>query len=371
MSQEVGKPVRLQHMRWDETGWDNYAPAMVIEMSAGVDANGNIVAYELNDWHQAFSVAAQTNLETGVTPSDALTTLFVTGALIMGGQYVIPNRSVVNHFVKTGYLKANTMRSPMDIPSVFASEQTIDELAHAVSMDPVAFRRQNMTGNDLWLGVLNAVAQAANWQPKVSGSMLSDANVVTGRGVCLTGHSSGGGHTSSGQPATVGQPTAAAPGIFGAIDGGIDFTNTRDTAAAVVADIEVNKKTGKIVVKHLYAAMTPGLTVNPASVENQIIGQQVMGTSRAMVEALRFDKRNVTSQDWVTYPILRFKDAPKVTPIVVQRLDEPNHGGGEETMAGPAAAIANAFFDATGVRIREVPMTPDAVRATLKAAGVA
>jgi CO/xanthine dehydrogenase Mo-binding subunit len=186
----------------------------------------------------------------------------------------------------------------------------------------------------------------------------------------LAGHSSGGGHTEPGQPATTGQPTAPVAGVSGSIAGGIDFTNTKDTSAAVVADIEVNKKTGKITVKHIYAAMSPGLVVNPASVANQIVGQQIMGTSRMLVEAVRFNKRNVTSHDWVSYPILRFQDSPKVTAVVVQRLDQHIYGAGEESLAGPAGAIANAFFDATGVRLRQLPATPAVVRATLKAAGV-
>ncbi len=349
LSQESGRPVRFQQMRWDEHGWDNYAPAMLIDMRAGVDATGKIVAYDMNDWHQAHSSAAETDLEIGITKSDQLTSLFITSALLAGGQYVIPHRSVVNHFLTTGYLKASTMRCPPDLPVVFASEQTIDELAYALNMDPVAFRRQNMAGNDLWLGVLNAVTKAANWQPKVAASKLSDEEVVTGRGFALCGHSSGGGKTGP----------------------GIDFTNTRDTASAVVADIEVNKRTGKIVAKHIYAALSPGLVINTASVESQIVGQVVMGTSRMLLEEVKFSKSNVTSLDWVSYPILRFKDTPKVTPIVVQRVDEITHGAGEEALAGPGAAMANAFFDATGVRIRQAPMTPAVVRATLKAAGVA
>ena len=131
----------------------------------------------------------------------------------------------------------------------------------------------------------------------------------------------------------------------------------------------MNKKTGKITAKHLYGVAEAGLIINPASAENQIMGNLVMGTSRALVEAVKFNKTRVTSTDWVTYPILRFKDAPKVTTIGISRPDIAPAGMGEATHGPVLAALANAVFDATGVRMKQAPLTPDVVRATLKAAG--
>jgi CO/xanthine dehydrogenase Mo-binding subunit len=154
--------------------------------------------------------------------------------------------------------------------------------------------------------------------------------------------------------------------------------------AGVVADITVNKKTGKITVTHAYGAQDTGLTVYPGGIENQAVGSMTQGASRALYEEVAFDKGRVTSLDWVSYPIMRFKDAPKITFSYIQRYDIPAvdtgsvassgllvTGSGEPPTAPMAAAIANAFFDATGVRIREAPMTPARVRAVLKAAGVA
>ena len=169
---------------------------------------------------------------------------------------------------------------------------------------------------------------ASNWKPRVSASNLGKGNIVTGRGVAIGG-----------------------------------FANA---LPAVVADITVNKKTGKITVDHLYAAQDAGTTVNPASVENQMEGCLVQGTSRALFEQVAFNRVRQSSLDWVTYPILRFKEAPDVTTVIVQRLDEPAAGSGEPTTAAVAAAIANAFFDATGVRLYRAPMTPGYVRAALK-----
>src|SRR4029077_17970037 len=164
-----------------------------------------------------------------------------------------------------------------------------------------------------------------SWEPRVSASNLSAANIVTGRGFGFGTHVAGGG--AQGLP-------------------GLDFTTLDSTtAAATVAHIEVNKKTGQIKVEHLYAAISPGLVVNPARVADQVIGASTQGTSQALIEQVLFNTSNVTSLDWVTYPVLRFKDHPKVTPIVLQRPDLGVHGAGEEPITAVFGAIANAFFD--------------------------
>src|SRR6266853_2230516 len=172
-------------------------------------------------------------------------------------------------------------------------------------------------------------SQAAQWSPRVAASSLSNADVVTGRGIGLGTH-----HVSYG---------------------------------AAVAEIEVNKRTGEIVAKRLYGALDAGLVVNPALVENQIVGQMVQATSRVLKEEVIFDTGSVTSVDWASYPILRFAEHPDVVPVVVQRLEEPSTGAGEEVMGATAAAIANAFFDATGARLQQYPMTPPRVLAALAA----
>jgi nicotinate dehydrogenase subunit B len=136
---------------------------------------------------------------------------------------------------------------------------------------------------------------------------------------------------------------------------------------AAVADIEVNRRTGVIVATRLYGALDCGLAVNPALVETQIIGQMIQSVSRVLKEEVRFDKRGVTSLDWESYPVLRFAEHPAVTPVVVQRVDEPSTGAGEEVMGATVAAIANAFFDATGARLRQYPMTPERVLTALAA----
>ncbi len=332
MSQAVGRPVRVQFMRWDELGWDNYGPAHLADVRGGVDADGNIVAFEYHGWHHGWNTA-ETSQELAlggpVQPPVSGRARLVNKETLTA-VYAMPNVRLVNHHVPglDGYLKGGNLRSPMDLSISFASEQTVDELAHAVRMDPVAFRRRNMTDRR-WLGVLDAVAQAAAWAPRVAHVAPSTGRVVSGRGVAL------GTHIVS----------------YG----------------AAVADIEVDRESGEIKVRHLYGALDAGLAVNPALIENQIEGMLIQATSRALIEEVQFTQTNVTSLDWKTYPVLRFADHPGVTAIVVQRLDERSTGAGEEVMGAAVGAIANAFFDATGVRMRQYPMTPDRVRTALKA----
>ena len=246
-----------------------------------------------------------------------------------GGVYNVPNRKVVNRTVNgfEGYLKGSFLRSPLDLSISFASEQVVDELAYRCRIDPVAFRRKNTT-DTRWHGVLDAVLNASKWQPRVAGERKS-GDVVKGTGVALGTHFQGYG--------------------------------------AALAEIEVNKRTGAIRVLQLYGAMDPGLVINPLSVEQQMEGQMIQATSRMLMEEVDFNESTVTSVDWGSYPILRFEDAPKVTAIVISRPDQISTGAGEEVLAAAGAAIANAFFDATGVRMRERPFRPDRVLAALKA----
>jgi nicotinate dehydrogenase subunit B len=328
LSQLAGKPVRLQFMRWDEHGWDNYGPAHVGECRAAADANGKIVAYEYQGWQHGWS-NTETSAQLIGTPTSEWPGGGVQGVnrLTCGGMYDIPNLRLVNHKLPvTAYLKGGWLRSPLDLSFAFASEQAIDQLAYLLEHDPYEFRQRNMT-DKRWLGVLNAVAQAAKWTPRTAAANPSKGNIVTGRGIGV------GTHLTS----------------YG----------------AAVAEIEVNRETGRVVAKHLYGAIDAGQVVNPGFVENQISGQLVQAASRVIKEEVKFDQTGVTSLDWSSYPILRFDECPEVTPIVVQRLDQRSTGAGEEVMAAAAAAIANAFFDATGVRMQEFPLTPARVLAGL------
>jgi nicotinate dehydrogenase subunit B len=348
MSKAVGAPVRLQMMRWDEHGWTHYGPAIMYDMRAGVDASGNMVAYEATGFGQGGTSlytgrellgagpgspnATANALPTKVNGSGAVTENLSPWMKVTGTNYKVISKPIDSTM---GILHSSALRAPGAQQTTFADAQTIDMLAVAAGMDSLAFRLQNMlpdATNQRWSAVLQAAATAAGWKPWVSGSNLSKENVVTGRGIANSHH--GGAY------------------------------------AAVVADVQVNKKSGKILVTHLYAAQDSGFAVNPDLIYNQMIGNVIQGTSRALSEEVTFNKNQVTSIDWIGYPILRMKDSPKVTNVLVQRTDQPSLGSGEPVTCPLTGAIANAFFDATGVRMHECPMTPGRVRATLKAAGV-
>jgi nicotinate dehydrogenase subunit B len=335
MSQLAGAPVRLQLMRWDEHGWDNYQSAMIMDVRGGVDANGKLTAYDYTLTSAPYSTVIDLTSELTGSPYPTAMTGARADDPSTNVMYFSPNKRVTGKTlpVYNGYFRAGSLRSGGEGQlSAFGAESFMDEMAYAAGMDPIEFRRKNIA-DDRWLGVLNAAAQAANWKPRVAASVKQTGDVVVGRG-------------------------------FG--------SGTHGTAAysAAVVDIEVNKKTGKIRATHIYNATDAGLVVNPSGIENQMSGGSIFGLSR-ILEQVNFNKSRVTSLDWVTYPILRFKDAPLVTNVIVSRPDQLPLGTGEPTVCPVPAAVANAFFDATGVRIRSGPFTPAVVRATLRAAGVA
>jgi nicotinate dehydrogenase subunit B len=328
LSQLAAAPVRVQFMRWDEHGWDNYGPAHIGEVRAAIDANGKLVAYQYDGWHHNWS-AVETAAQLAGTPAAEwnVGAAQQVNPMSCGGMYDIANVRLVNHQLPAKeYLKGAWLRSPLDLSFAFASEQTIDELAHLAAIDPYDFRRSNIK-DARWLGVLDAVAKSANWAPRRSKKDRDRQRLVTGRGIGL------GTHLAS----------------YG----------------AAVADVEVEKETGRVTIRRLFGAIDCGLAVNPGFIENQISGQLVQTASRMLHEEVTFNTTNVTSLDWNSYPILRFEECPEVHATVVQRLNERSSGAGEEVMAATAAAIANAFYDATGTRMREFPMTPKRVLAAL------
>ena len=378
MSKELGRPVRVQLSRQDEFGWDNYGPAHLADLRGAIDANGKIVAFEYQAWgydgngvgtaSRLLAVGAPEGRGRGGAGAAAAArgdgagraggggggqrgggaAAPAQGGNFVGGLYQIrisqndmydvTNRRLIEHRVDgRGYLKLGPLRAPLDPPYFFAQEGMIDELAYLAKLDPHEFRKRNIS-NPRWLGVLEAATNAAKWTPRVAASNVSSARVVTGRGIALGTH-----HLQPNQ-------------------------GDRVTFAAAVVEIEVNKDNGRVIAKHVYGAMDCGLAINPGIIESQIVGMSVHGTSLALKEELQFSKTNVTSLDWNSYQTLRCGEAPAVTPIVVQRLNEKSTGAGEEVLPAVVAAIGNAFFDATGVRLRQFPLTPQRVLAALKSA---
>jgi CO/xanthine dehydrogenase Mo-binding subunit len=370
VSAMVGKPVRMQWMRWDQTGWDSYGPSHMYDVTMGANSNGQITVADWTSFGQPSGnidvtrellgqVTWPANPGTGgPTPSD--TGVYgVTGATGYRTQYQFQRRILANSQpIYSGGLKTSALRAPNAPQSYFASEQIVDELAHAASMDPIAFRRANIDGTTIlgarWLSVMDAATLAAGWKPRVAASNLQSGDVVTGRG-------------------------------FG-------FGTFASSQVALVADVQVNKKTGALIAKHVWVAQNNGITANLEGVTNQMSGALIQGLSRAMWEQPTWNKERVTSLDWVSYPILRFKDHPAVTLINVHpgqymtvtpgsttgNVQAGNTaaqaqawlltGSGEPPTTAISSAMANAFFDATGVRVRQAPMRPEIIRGALKGA---
>jgi CO/xanthine dehydrogenase Mo-binding subunit len=368
MSQLTGRPVRMQFMRWDEHGWDNYGPPQIMDIKGGVDAAGKLVATDTTIFGVPYYKTKPAEALVGYEQEfNAVARPDTTNS---GTQYNLANRRVVGKSVtvQDRYLKTIWLRAPQAPQTTFGYEQMVDELAFMANMDPYEFRLKNIAtlasdqANgltaltwDRWKNVLVKAAQLSGWQSRVASTQRGSGPVVKGRGIAL--------------------------GSFAG------------TPVANVADVQVNTKTGKITVLHLYCAQDTGLTVYPEGVTNQAHGSLVQGASRALFEQVSFDRNRVTSLDWVTYPIMRFADSPKITFEFIQRKDIPADddgtkqadgttkamgnvaeglyvgGSGEPPSTSVGAAIANAFFDATGVRIRRAPLTPARVRNYLRAAG--
>jgi CO/xanthine dehydrogenase Mo-binding subunit len=331
MSQLAGAPVRLQLMRWDEHGWDTCGPPHVGEARVSADAQGKLLSYEYHGWQHNWSQVETTTQLAGTAPAAEWPPVAVQGVnpLVCGGMYDIANLKLVNHRLPAlQYLRAGWLRSPLDLAFAFVSEQAIDQLAVKLDIDPYEFRRRNIR-DQRWLGVLDAAATAANWSAPWVPGRQSSQRLRRGRGIGL------GTHLASYGGAT--------------------------------AEIEVDMQSGRVRILRLAGALDAGLTVNPLIVERQIEGQLVQTASRMLLEEVRFDQTRVASLDWQSYPILRFEDCPAITAVVVQRTGERSSGAGEETMAAAAAAIANAFHDATGKRMEQFPLTPARVLAALRA----
>jgi CO/xanthine dehydrogenase Mo-binding subunit len=334
LSKLAGRPVRVQGMRNDGIAWDPKGPACVHRARAAFDASGKVVGYEFIS--KGFSrINIQTNesdpshslvgMSTGFPPKHT------DGFGVPTETYGFENKLLAWETIpplldSCSPLRTAHLRDPVGPEIHFGSEQFIDELASAANEDPVAFRLKYVTApRDA--AVIKAAAEKANWQPR-SGTRDRSGDVLPGRGIA--------------------------------------YAQRNGTIVAVVAEIDVEKKTGRIRAKKFTVAHDCGLIINPEGLRYTIEGNVVHGLSRTLFEEVQFDRDRVTSVDWMSYPILDIKDAPETIDVVL--INHPEiapTGAGEPTIRVIPAAVANAFYDATGVRLRRVPLTPERVKAAL------
>jgi CO/xanthine dehydrogenase Mo-binding subunit len=357
LAKEIGRPVRIQWMRNEETAWDTKGPAFTFKMRGGLDAQGNLVAYDY-----VGRAADQNHL--GYNESDTVLIAQLMGkrratpnpgsSATPNDMYAIPNRRMVTEVVGLPALwetpvRTGNLRDPNGPQSTFAAESFIDELAAAAKADPLEFRMKLLTASSTddnafrrarSMAVIKAAKEAFGWDTRPSPKPLGKGDILSGRGMAYAFRS--------------------------------------QTIVAVIAEVEVNRKTGRVWVKRLACGHDCGLVINPESLRRSVEGGMLHSMSRALYEEVRFDTEKVTSVDWITHPSLTHLDAPEKIDVVIvngdpnpNRPDLPMYGAGETSHKPVIAAVANAIFDATGVRIRRVPFRPERVLAALKTAGVA
>ncbi len=332
LSRATGRPVRVQLTRQQEHAWEPKGAAQLMDVAGGLNAAGDAVAYDFGTSYPSNRAPTLALILTGKAPNTA-------AASDMGDRtaippYAYPAMRVVAHDMAP-IVRAAWLRGVSALPNTFAHESFIDELAVAAGVDPVEYRLRYLT-DPRAIELLQATTAQAGWDPRTTARMRRDASgLLHGQGVAYARYV----HSTF-------------PG-FGA------------AWSAWVADVAVDPRTGVVTVSRIVAGQDTGAMVNPDGVRHQLQGNVIQSVSRAMKEAVRFDAKHVTSQEWGAYPILTFPELPVIEPLLLSRRDQPPVGAGESASVPSAAAIANAIYDATGVRFREVPFTPERILAGL------
>jgi len=335
LSKAVGRPVRVQGMRYEGHGWDPKGPASIHNARAALDKDGAVISYtfeskgfsridiDTNESDPSYSLAGQL-MGLPLKP--------LQGFGVPAESYGFPSKRLVWETVaplleRASPLRTAHLRDPVGPQIQFASESFIDEVAAAIGADPVAFRLRYLKApRDI--AVVKAAAEHAQWDPRPSPRRDRNGDTLNGRGIA--------------------------------------YAQRSGAVVAIVAEVEIDRRTGKIWARKFTVAHDCGLIINPDGLRRCIEGNVVQGTSRASSEEVAFDRAQVTSVDWLSYPILDISEAPEAVDIVlINRPELPPAGAGESSIRPVAAAIANAVFDATGIRLRRAPLIPQRLKLQL------
>ena len=321
LSRAIGKPVRVQWMREDEHAWDPKGPPQVLEIRGGLDNDNRIAAWETHMW---LPMNIQGSRPLVSVDGAGITQPHGQGAGLMSQNgdppYAASNVRVVVHYLKGTPLRPSNLRAPGKVANVFAVESFTDELAAAAGVDAVEFRLRGLT-DPRALDVIKRAAEMIGWEGRPSPNRRPiNGNVLTGRGFAYARY------------------------------------KQAENYVAIAMEVAVDRNTGKINVRRIACAHDGGLIVNPDGLRNQIEGSILQTLGRALHEEVKFDRSRVTSVDWASYPILSFPDVPSLDVALIDRPALPPLGAGEASTAPVAAAVANAVFDATGIRLRRVPL---------------
>ena len=361
LAKEIGRPVRVQWMRNEETAWDTKGPAFVFKIRGGLDANGNLIALD-------YDARAADFYHVGYNEHDTVLIAQLMGARrpkpsagsasSPSDMYTIPNRRTGGHVVSMPLVhetpvRTGNLRDPNGPQITFAAESFIDELAAAAKADPVEFRLRLLNAGKTddsgfkrarSIACVKAAAEAYGWDPRPS-------------------------------PKPSVRSAGLQPGIL--TGRGIAYSFRNQTVVAQVVEVEVNRQTGRVWAKRIVCAHDCGLVINPEALRRTVECGMLHSLSRALHEEVQFDAEKTTGVDWITHPTLRHADTPEKIEVVIvngdpnpNRPDLPHYGAGETVCKPLLAAVANAIFDATGVRLRRVPFRPARVLAALKAARV-
>ncbi|MBR1142978.1 molybdopterin cofactor-binding domain-containing protein [Bradyrhizobium sp. AUGA SZCCT0431] len=328
LSRAVGRPVRVQLTREQEHAWEPKGTGQLMDVNGGLNADGSVAAYDFATRYPSNGAPTLALLLTGrIAPEPAV--------LEMGDRTAIPpydydHMRVVAHDMPP-IVRASWFRGVSALPNTFAHESYIDELATEAGVDPIEYRLRYLKDARA-VDLVNAVAERAGWKPRpVRHEPEAEGDIVRGRGFAyaLYVHSKFPGYGAA--------------------------------WSAWIADVAVNKATGDVSVTRVVAGQDSGLMINPDGVRHQIHGNVIQSTSRALMEEVSFDRASVTAREWGAYPIIKFPDVPDIDVLMLPRQDQPPLGVGESASVPSAAAIANAIYDATGVRFRELPFTPERI----------
>jgi CO/xanthine dehydrogenase Mo-binding subunit len=329
-----GRIVKLQWMRDDEFGWEPFGSAMTMAVRGGVSDDGTIVDWQYEVWscthnmrpgnQNGVNLLAASHIENPLnraTPAEL-------GLPAGGGDrnavptYEFANQKIIDHFIPDMPLRVSALRTLGGFGNVFAVESFMDEMANLAVADPVAFRLKHLK-DERARAVLEKAAEKAGWKV----GLKSDGRL--GRGVAFSRY------------------------------------ETTKSYVAMIADVSVDRANGRVRVERVTAAVDSGQIINPDGLSNQIEGGIIQGSSWTLKEAVKFDRQRILTRDWASYPIMTFVEVPSVEIVLIDRPEQASLGAGEASQGPIAAAIANAIFHATGVRLRDLPFTPDRVKAAI------
>jgi nicotinate dehydrogenase subunit B len=332
LSQAVGRPVRVQWMREDEHRWEPKGPPQPVDLAAVVDDAGNLKAWHAETWLPAATQGLQGvpllgPAAAGRDQAQGLSTGLL--AQHLDPPYAVEALRFIVNWLPDTPLRPAHIRAPGKVANSFAAESFIDEIAATASADPLAWRLARLS-DERGIAVLRRAAELFGWQPRTAGSRRNATSAKTrGSGISY-----------------------------------VHYKN-REAYVALAFEVEVDRETGVIRILRGACAQDCGMVINPDGVKAQIEGAVVQTISRTLKEEVTFSRTEVTSLDWASYPLLTWPEAPDIAISLIDRPGIEPVGVGEPAAAPVPAAIANAVFDAIGVRLRQVPFTPERVLSAL------